>query len=445
MEGAGLRFVSLLFRNCRAKMAMKLDRKPNPFLLPAKSSKYVEFCEGKSSASLAHHKIGSVRVDCCFLLSKTRWDRLDEKNAGLIYLDLTFHQPEGCKLASATITLSFFPFTPQGDVDPGLEITEYFGPQMLSGEMKEDSVSRKFVFQPQVGAMGFSTGGIGLESGKESTTASRWVFEGKRLPADEEVTTVKSSRYRRLIWHFEENRLEQQPVHNHTFHTGLVFEHEAKPFLLELELSQGKSESLKDIAQSLNETLISRNCHPVPEIPNPRPVADEKPQTSKDGVANILDVKRETPQLLISNGADDLPPLYGTSNDNPGGTTDGAISNPSLDSALLSSAQRILTSKGAPLKMEPSSLGCLRQPENDDDATIHYKLNAGERGTAVIPATQPLPLFNLDNIKTATLVTICSVPHFLATALGILIVGLNHLHVILAGVGTRNPSHDNSR
>src|SRR3954470_24268527 len=114
-----------------------MPRRPTPRSRPlqVKPMKYVEFCENQTSASLANFKIGSVRVDCCFLFSKTKWGEIEGKKAGLIYIDLTFHQPEECKLANATIALTLIPEPPNGSggADPELEFTEYFGPQLLLG------------------------------------------------------------------------------------------------------------------------------------------------------------------------------------------------------------------------------------------------------------------------------------------------------------------------
>jgi hypothetical protein len=281
-------------------------------LAPAKSSKYIQFHESQSSASLADHKIGSVRVNCCFLLSKTTWGELDGKKAGLMYLDLTFHQPEECMLASATVTLTLLPVIDNAtteDFDPGLEVTEYFGPQVLTGEKTEISISKKLMVQPEAGAYGFTVGGIGYERGKESTLVKRWKFEGKRFPADTRdksiSVTANSSRYRQIVWHLEENHLERQPIHRPTIHTGLVFEHEAHPFLLNLQvkgklrrrhqhflqklvcpprnrtaqttalveagkLSTGKNGHLKDLAQGLDQAMTGKNGNPVPGEWSPR-------------------------------------------------------------------------------------------------------------------------------------------------------------------------------
>lgn len=285
---------------------------PKISLAPAKSSKYIQFHESQSSVSLADHKIGPVRVNCCLFLSKTRWGELDGKKAGLMYLDLTFDQPEECMLASATVTLTLSPVmdnaTTEG-FDPGLEVTEYFGPQMLTGEKTEKSLSKKLTVQPEAGAYGFTAGGIGYERDEESTLVKRWKFEGKRFPADIRDKSISvaadGGRYRQIVWRFEENYLDRQPIHRPTIHTGLVFEHEAHSFLLNLQvkgklrsrhqhllqklvcpprnriaqttalveagkLSMGKNEHLKDLAQGLDQAMTEKNRNPVPGKWSPR-------------------------------------------------------------------------------------------------------------------------------------------------------------------------------
>jgi hypothetical protein len=267
-------------------------------LVPEKSTKYIEFCERQSSASLGHHKIGTVRVDCCFLLSKTQWGKLEDKQAGLMYLDLTFHQPKECRLANATVTLTFremhgVPNTKQG----ALEVTEYFGPQTLIGEKREQHVTKNIEIKPKLGAMYATIGGLGGDRSTEITYASRWKFEGKRFPADKSRQTAQG-RYRQVEWHLEESELERQIVHSPTIHTGVVFEYEGLPFFLDLQIKgklqrrhqrvlqrlvcpprnrtarttalikapegTGASDfSLNDFAEGLNRTMIESNLRPI--------------------------------------------------------------------------------------------------------------------------------------------------------------------------------------
>jgi hypothetical protein len=220
---------------------------PKASIFSIKSFKYVDVCQSQSSASLCDLKVGKVRVDCCFLLSKMQWGQLDGKDSGLMYLDLTFHQPSDCKLAQATITMNVHDLqdTPgrdilifRGGAHSDLEITEFFGPRILSGEKRERQVSKSVEVHPKIGAAPFSAEGIGLSAKTEASYSSRWKFTGTRFAIADSTKdgTSRSSQYRQLVWHLEENGLEQQAVHHSIVHTALAFHHGCEPFYLDLQI-----------------------------------------------------------------------------------------------------------------------------------------------------------------------------------------------------------------
>ncbi|KAK1144943.1 hypothetical protein N8T08_004658 [Aspergillus melleus] len=276
-----------------------------------KPFKYVDVCQTQSSASLCDLKVGKLRVDCCFLMSKMRWGKLRGRDSGLMYLDLTFHQPADCKLAQATITMNFHDAGSDfrrhvriGASD--LEVTEFFGPQTLSGEKRERQVSKTIEASPKIGAANASFEGIGLSRNSEVNYASRWKFTGTRFAADmSDDTCSRSSRYRQLVWHLEENELERQAVHHSIVHTALAFHHDSKPFYLDLQIevkmqrwhqrfrqrlicpprnrkaiTRAKIEPVDtrsadplfpSVARNLNQALIEENLHPVVEVSDPKP------------------------------------------------------------------------------------------------------------------------------------------------------------------------------
>lgn len=262
--------------------------------------KYVDICQSQSSASLCDLTVGRLRVDCCFLMSKMRWGQLRDQDSGLMYLDLTFHQPADCKLAQATITLSFqgLQNSPRTVTPTGLEVTEFFGPQTLSGEKRERQVSNAFEANPKFGAASTSVEGIGISRRSEVSYASRWKFTGTRFAADTSSDSfTRSSRYRQLVWHLEENELERQAVHHSIVHTALAFHHNSSPFYLDVQveikmrrwrhrlqqrlicpprgqkaITRAKIEPAPDksadpqfpqLARNLNQALIEENLHPV--------------------------------------------------------------------------------------------------------------------------------------------------------------------------------------
>lgn len=259
----------------------------------------------------------------------------------MIYIDITIHQPENCRLASVLATMTLKPFdlallpgagtspvsepviatanaqttgNGSGDAIQGanpnsssshLEVTEFFGPQAIYGEAKDVAYSSKFMFRPEITVPGATIAGIGGERSKYSTETTRWKFEGWRYavvdpesPANTKATgetavtgdSTKAAKYQQIIWKLEENTQEKQVVRNPTLHTAFAFEHDNKPFLLDLEikgklrhlhhrvvfpprshtasarakieagkLSDGKEEDLKAVAQSLNKTMTEKN------------------------------------------------------------------------------------------------------------------------------------------------------------------------------------------
>ena len=213
----------------------RLNRPPKPF-------RHVDLCETQSSASLCDLKVGKVRIDCCFLMSKMRWGQLDSKASGIMYLDLTFHQPADCKLAQATITMNFHAIQGlrvgnQSKDNSDLEITEYFGPRALSGEKREKQVSTTLETNPKVGNAGAHVEGIGWSKTSEASYSSRWKFTGSRFTIGSSTNDdTRGSRYRQLVWHLEENELEQQAVHNSTVHSALAFHHCSEHFYLDLHI-----------------------------------------------------------------------------------------------------------------------------------------------------------------------------------------------------------------
>lgn len=212
-------------------------------------------------------------------MSKTQWGKFREQDAGLMYLDLTFHQPADCKLAQATITMNFHDTERQRRQTntSSLEITEFFGPQILTGEKRERQVSKTFEATPKVGAANASVEGIGISRKSQANYASRWKFTGSRFTNDSgDDSDISSSRYRQLVWHLEENELERQAVHHSIVHTALAFHHDPSPFYLDLQIEVKMQRWHQRVLQRLlcpprdQKALTRAKIKPViPETDNP--------------------------------------------------------------------------------------------------------------------------------------------------------------------------------
>ncbi|KAI6091422.1 hypothetical protein F4821DRAFT_201506 [Hypoxylon rubiginosum] len=204
---------------------------------------------------LGEGNIGEVEVACKFLLSESRWGVLTpQKNpGGVLYLDLTFTEPSGCRLKDATVVLTLNEedeslkqtFVRQGTPRIPVHITHY-GPDKLYGPISEAHKVVNHSFSPSVDIGGIAgAGGIGRDSQKQYKYQSRWKFFGHTMP--NKLATVK---WHPTImrWSLIENELERQPHHDNTFHTGFAFEHDGQPFLMRVEIYgnlEGKASDLR--------------------------------------------------------------------------------------------------------------------------------------------------------------------------------------------------------
>ncbi|KAJ5759709.1 hypothetical protein N7520_006865 [Penicillium odoratum] len=198
---------------------------------------------------------------------------------------------------------------------PSLEVTEYFGPRILTGERRERKISATATLNPNVGTpIGVNAGVGSLSRNSDVIYASRWKFTGTRLTAETSAESkTRSSRCRRLVWHLEENKLEQQVFHHPTVHSAVAFLHDSKPFYLDLRIEakmhrwrdrikqsivypprNRKSctrsliepkkkletgESFQKTVLNLEQTMVERNLHPVPEISDPKPIGSSSAGT----------------------------------------------------------------------------------------------------------------------------------------------------------------------
>ena len=204
-----------------------------------------------SSLSLGCRDIGNVKIDCCFLGSKSVWGELSDQAASLMYIDLTFHQPQDCKLVNATITLTM-EYEKSSRPSPhclGPRVTDFFGPKEVNGEKHEQHITKKFQFKPNIGAMGATFGGIGGDRTSEYSSSSRWKFRGQRWPVNnkEPSRDDRTGAYRQVEWVLEESSLNDQAFHSGQMHTALVIEHDQLPFNMEVQIKGKLRRSLKKL------------------------------------------------------------------------------------------------------------------------------------------------------------------------------------------------------
>lgn len=235
---------------------------PTPRLLSAATGRYGRYGKfidfgGQSSghASVGHKSIGGVTVDCEFLFRNSQWGVLGADNfpAGIMYLNLNFGPPQGCRVKSAivTITLDENDITLQRHCAPRplhpsgcpVQVTPWYGPRELNGQTKTAHFQSAKKVVPEVYALGNGAGGVGYESKKSFSHQARWSFHGQLIPG--KGTWV----YKTLRWDLSENELEQQSFHSSTVRTAFAFEHSGQPFLMKVDID-GKLESWNDRIRS---------------------------------------------------------------------------------------------------------------------------------------------------------------------------------------------------
>ncbi|KAK9782625.1 hypothetical protein SCAR479_00968 [Seiridium cardinale] len=192
---------------------------------------------------LENGSIGDMKVTCSFLFTKSRWGVLTpaQNPGGVVYLDLGFIDPPGCRLKGATVLLTldeededlqrhYAADKPPPKPRVPVQIVEY-GPQQLHGQISEalKMTTNSFVPNINVGAFG-GFGGVGRESKKQELKKSQWKFSSQALPNHLGKPTT-------LRWDLNENKIDRQSDHSNTFHTAFAFEHDGQPFFMQVEVS----------------------------------------------------------------------------------------------------------------------------------------------------------------------------------------------------------------
>ncbi|KAK3394009.1 hypothetical protein B0H63DRAFT_459713 [Podospora didyma] len=177
-------------------------------------------------------EIGKIKIDCRFSFTKSQWGVLGRAGnpAGIIFLDLNFHQPPGSKLRSATISVTLEDEKGTQTGACPVKLTDYFGPKQFRGPETHVQEKSSKSFTPSAEAFGFGAGGVGFNKEKIVQTANRWKFTGSMVPSEDSIW------YDTLCWNLEENPQETQSMQPNQFHTAFAFEHNAKKFYMRVEV-----------------------------------------------------------------------------------------------------------------------------------------------------------------------------------------------------------------
>ncbi|KAH8891713.1 hypothetical protein GQ53DRAFT_593292, partial [Thozetella sp. PMI_491] len=232
-------------------------------------------------ASVGGASFGKVDVDCKLLFKKSKWGVLEgDRPAGIIYMDLDFHQPEGYQLVWVTVQVTLDDWgpldhsqLPQEGTDLALnpwrahypvQMTQWFGPQHIVGPERVVRKTERVDLKPSVQVAGIGAGGLGKQYQTSFEVPYRWTFSGHLVRPDSKPPGV--NHYRKLEWTLKENDLE--PGQANKIHTAFAFEHGGQPFLMKVLVKGGLKK------------LHHRLSHKVKSKFGPRPNKDEDTPTT---------------------------------------------------------------------------------------------------------------------------------------------------------------------
>ncbi|KAI1488468.1 hypothetical protein F5X96DRAFT_645328 [Biscogniauxia mediterranea] len=211
---------------------------------------------------LGRERIGDIDVACKFLCEDSKWGVLTHENdpGGVVYLDLQFTEPPGCRLKSASIILTLddedidlqrqFGVQDVTQVPPRVpvQITTH-GPKLLQGPSHQILKTERHSAMPNIevgGLAGF--GGLGKEAEKKYIEKDRWRFSSQ-------VMSNQRGKDTSLRWDLSECELERKPSHGNTFHTGFSFRHDGQPFFMQVQVSGTLESVTSHMRHKAKETL----------------------------------------------------------------------------------------------------------------------------------------------------------------------------------------------
>lgn len=217
-------------------------------------------------ASVGSRDLGKIKIDCRLRCDKSQWGVIGQKPApaGIIYLDLNFHQPQNSRLKHATVIVTLDNIDgdnlQQGSHehereprDEGVQLHEWFGPRHLVGQPRNFMSMKESSILPQIDVGGIAgLGGVGKRSEELFVQESRWMFSG-HLVSDKSTLTYKT-----IQWDLVENALESQPLHSNVIHTAFSFRHNERPFIMRIEIRgrlKGRNDRTKQTLKKFSSWL----------------------------------------------------------------------------------------------------------------------------------------------------------------------------------------------
>jgi hypothetical protein len=244
--------------------------------------------------------IGNVHVDCRLLVRESKWGIMgdDRHPSGIIQLDIGFHQPDGCRLKSATVKVTLDekdaalnPYKKPENVYLShipVQIRSW-GPRTLTGEKRTIDVATEIKATPSimVGAAGF--GGMGMKKRTSRERVSRWRVHSQPKRAK------NNNVYEGVVWTLDENGFDKKLLPGGNMFAAFAFENSGQPFLMRIAI-EGKLATVGSRVQDKSKRLLNS----LKSNFGPRKGQDHDISTTLIGAA--------TPKTLRLDGlADSLP------------------------------------------------------------------------------------------------------------------------------------------
>ncbi|CAI7663426.1 unnamed protein product [Penicillium crustosum] len=328
-----------------------------------------------------------------------------------------------------------------------LEVTEFFGPKILSGEKRERQVSTTLEVNPKVGTGGINIEGGGWSQRSDTSYASRWKFTGSRFVAEpsspRDALHSRSSQYQQLVWHLDENELDNQAIHHSTVHSAVAFHHDSEPFFLDLQIevklhrwhhrlkqrliypprsrkayTRASIHATSDIdpdpnfaelVSNLDHAMIDMNLHPVVEVPGPTPKLVDASYEDKenDTETNARCLPNESLIALVGQLTGQGTPTFGETK----------------PTSFMDSSTSTLVESNTTKEPEEQASSDTTIVESEDSLTF-------------APPSQQDGFNAIQKIVLRAVISVlCRGSRLLATVIASVILGLNGLHSVLVRLG----------
>ncbi|TLD20621.1 hypothetical protein PspLS_08436 [Pyricularia sp. CBS 133598] len=217
--------------------------------------------------------IGKVNIECKYRWRQSQWGLIGTQSspAGIIYMDIMFHQPDGFWLESGTVYITigederltyalrkqkkerssgsrahspeYIPI----DSEHSVQMSEHYGPKLLTVNktLRQENKTREFL--PTLGVMGMAElGGVGHKSNYVQERVGCWRFQGNVCRPQGQPG------FRTLRWDLTENKFEPDQPHSPEYNTAFAFEHSKRPVYMRVEI-EGK-------LKSKSQRMLHRTC-----------------------------------------------------------------------------------------------------------------------------------------------------------------------------------------